>query len=123
MTGVLVLNGCGQVPIKDEIFYGNKGMQGAVEFHTLTSGSREIKFEDWMKLLRTKPLVCSSVETFGDYKAAIEKLCSVCNCCSYEAKAQLAQFFTNVQKAAGGMHVIKPNAHTGSVAPLPNPIE
>lgn len=117
----LSLVACDSVPIKDEIFYGNKGMHGAVEFHTLTSGQREIKFEDWMQLLKSKPLVCSSVETFGDYKAAIEKLCSVCNCCSYEAKAQLAQFFTNIQKATGGFNATKPNAHSGPVAPLPNP--
>jgi hypothetical protein len=93
---------CSSVPIKDEIAYGNKGMQGAVEFHTMTSSKRELSFEQWMQLLKAKPLVCTSVEAFGDFKAAVEKLCSVCNCCSYEAKAALEQFFTNVQTATGG---------------------
>lgn len=102
MMGAPLLS-CNQVPIKDEIFYGNKGMRGAVEFHTLNTKTREISFEDWMKLLRTKPLVCSSVETFGDIKAAVEKLCSVCNCCSYETTAAIEQFFANVKKASGGM--------------------
>lgn len=100
----LLLSGCDQVPIKDAIAYGNKGMQGAVEFHTLAKGKRELTFEQWMQIIRTKPLVCTSVETFGDAKAAIEKLCSVCNCCSYDTKAQLAQFFTNIEQATGGKH-------------------
>lgn len=103
MTALPLLS-CSQVPIKDEIAYGNKGVRGAVEFHTLTKGQREISFEDWMKLLRTKPLICTSVEAFGDVKAAVEKLCSVCNCCSYETQAALAQFFTNIKNASGGMN-------------------
>ncbi len=101
--GLVVLNGCSAVDIKDQIAYGNKGLHGAVEFHTLTTASREISFEEWMQLLKTKPMVCTSVETFGDVKSAVEKLCSVCNCCAYDTKAAVEQFFTNVQNATKGM--------------------
>lgn len=90
---------CSQVPINDEIFYGNKGMEGAVEFHTFTAIQKDISFEDWMTMLRTEPLVCSSVSTFGDYKKAIEQLCSVCNCCSPDVTAKAEEFFNNIQKA------------------------
>lgn len=96
MMGALLLESCDQVPITDEIFYGNKGMQGAVSFHTLTSGQKNISFEDWMKILRTQPLICSSVKTYGDMKAAFEKICSICNCCSYDTKAKADEFFKNV---------------------------
>lgn len=96
----LLLSGCSQVEVKDEIFYGNKGMHGAVAFHTLTPDKREITFEEWMKLLKEKPLVCSSVEAFGDYKGVVEKLCSICNCCTYETKAAFDRFFANVQGVA-----------------------
>lgn len=99
----LVLSGCSSVPIADEIAYGNKGLHGAVEFHTLTTASREITFEEWMKLLRTKPMICTSIEAFGDFKAAVEKLCSVCNCCDYSTQAAVEQFFKNVQNASQEM--------------------
>lgn len=93
-----LLLSCNQVPIHDEIFYGNKGMMGAVEFHTLTTDTREIGFEDWMGMIRTQPLVCSSVSTFADMKAAFEKLCSVCNCCNADTKAKAEEFFNQVMK-------------------------
>lgn len=96
-TAVLVLSACTQVPVKDEIFYGNKGMLGAVEFHTLTPGQTNLTFEQWMQLLRTQPLVCSSVNAFGDLKGAFEKLCSVCGCCSYDTKKAAEAFFTKVE--------------------------
>lgn len=95
----LQLSGCSQVQIKDEIFYGNKGMLGAVEFHTLTTGTKEISFEDWMKLIRNNALICSSVDTFGDAKVAFEQLCSVCNCCTADTTAAVDKFFENVNQA------------------------
>lgn len=98
---VPLLLSCTNVPLKDEIFFGNKGMVGAVEFHSLTTDTREIGFEEWMKLLKTQPLICSSVTTYGDMKAAFEKLCSVCNCCTADTTAKAEEFFNNVQKAAG----------------------
>lgn len=98
-TALLFLSGCDQVKITDEIWYGNKGMVGAVEFHTLTTGQKNLSFEDWMKLLKDQPMVCTSVNTFGDVKAAFEKLCSVCNCCSYDTTKAAETFFSNIKKA------------------------
>lgn len=99
MTAVLLLESCGTVDIKDEILYGNKGMLGAVEFHTLTKDKVVISFADWMKLLRTKPLICTSVDTAGDVKAEIEKVCSVCHCCSYDTTAAADEIFQNIKDA------------------------
>lgn len=98
---LLLLNACGNVTIKDEIFYGNKGMLGAVEFHTFTSDQRQVSFEEWMKLLKKKPLICSSVDTFGDIKKFMEQVCSVCNCCQADTKAKADEFFENIKKAEG----------------------
>lgn len=100
LTGLLALSACDSVPIHDEIFYGNKGMHGAVLFHTLAPETEELSFDQWMTVLRKEPLVCSSVTTFGDIKGAVEKLCSVCNCCSYDQKVQLQEFFQRAQKAS-----------------------
>lgn len=71
---------------------------GAVEFHSMTTDTKEISFEDWMGMIRTQPLVCSSVGTFADMKAAFEKLCSVCNCCSPDTTAKAEEFFNQVLK-------------------------
>lgn len=77
-------------------------MLGAVEFHTFTTQQVEISFEDWMKILRTKPVMCTSVTTVGDVKKELESLCSVCNCCTADMTAAIDQFVTNVTKASGG---------------------
>jgi hypothetical protein len=98
MAGVL-LSSCGNVTIKDEVWYGNKGMMGAVAFHTFTTDSHEVSFEDWMRILRNNPLVCTSVTSVGDMKKELEQLCSVCNCCSPDMTAALDQFVTNVAKS------------------------
>lgn len=102
MTAPLVLNGCGSVEVHDAVWYGNKGELGAVEFHTLTTDEFEIDKTDWDTVLASKPLVCTSVETFGDVKIAIEQLCSVCNCCTYDTKAAIDQFFSHVKQVKMG---------------------
>ncbi len=93
----LLLSACGTVPLQDEIMYGNKGMLGAVEFHTFTPAKRPLTFEQWMQLLKTKPLICTSVQTFGDIKKFMEQVCSVCNCCAADTKERAEEFFNNVQ--------------------------
>jgi hypothetical protein len=95
--------GCGTVAIKNEKFYANKGVLGAVAFDTLDAKQTELTLEQWMGLLRTESLICSSVSTFGDIKAAVEQLCSVCNCCDYTDTAAAALFFDNMTKAAAQM--------------------
>lgn len=104
MMAALLLSSCGQVPLKDEIFYGNKGMLGAIEFHSLTTDSRKVTFEEWMQLLRSKPLICESVDTFGDIKIFYEQVCSVCNCCSADTTAKADEFFSNIKAAEGMAH-------------------
>lgn len=83
--------------------FGNKGVLGAVEFHTLTGGQREISFEDWMRTLRTQPMICTSVTAFGDVKTELEQLCSVCNCCTADTTAAIDGFFANIQAAQAKM--------------------
>jgi len=94
---VLVLSSCNKVTITDQIIYGNKGAVGAAEFHTLAAVTTvDLTPAQWQHLLLTQPLICTSVSSFGDYKIAIEQLCSVCNCCSYNTKAALNTLFANI---------------------------
>ena len=101
MTAALLLESCNQVPIKDEIMYGNKGVIGAVEFHTLTSDAVQLTMEEWMGLLRAEPMICTSVNTFADIKAATEQLRSVCGCCAYDTTKAMEQFFNEVKLVGG----------------------
>lgn len=98
-TVALVLSSCGQVTVKDEVMYGNKGMIGAVEFHTLTTGQKDISFEAWMQALKTEPMICTSINAFGDVKEELEQLCSVCNCCAADMTKAIDQFFDNMTQA------------------------
>lgn len=93
------LEGCNSVTIHDETFYASKGMNGATIVHTLSQAQADLTLDEWLLILRTKPLICSSIDTFGDIKAALEKLCSVCNCCSYDSKTQMESFFMKLQIA------------------------
>jgi hypothetical protein len=93
-----LLSGCTQVPIKDEIVYGNKGMLGSIEFHTLTTETREVTFQEWMQIIRDNPLVCTSVTAFGDVKTELEQLCSVTPC-SPDVASAIEQFSQNLTKA------------------------
>lgn len=93
---LIFLMGCGQVPVKDEVIYANKGMGGGVSFHLLTKDQKDIAFADWMKILRNNPLICTSVTAFGDIKIEIEQLCSICGCCSADMTKAIDQFVTNV---------------------------
>jgi len=92
-----LLSACDQVPIKDEIWYGSKGMGGAIQVHTLTPDTKTLSFEEWMQTIRTKPLACTSLETVGDIKASIEKLCSICGCCSYDTQKAVEAFFGKIE--------------------------
>lgn len=97
MTAPLLCSSCSSVSIKDEIVYGNKGPLGAAEFHTLAvEKTIDLTSAQWQQLLLTEPLICTSVASFGDYKIAIEQLCSVCNCCSYNTNAALNTLFKNI---------------------------
>lgn len=93
---LIFLIDCSSVTIKDEIVFGNKGSLGAVQLHTLTSDQQDLTKPQWDKILLTQPLICASTSTFGDIKIAIEQLCSVCNCCSYNTQAAITDFFNNV---------------------------
>lgn len=75
-------------------------MLGAIELHTLTAGQKDISFQDWMKALRNNPMICTSVNAFGDVKKELEQLCSVCNCCAPDMTAAIDTFFNNIDQAS-----------------------
>ncbi len=96
---VLLLPNCSQVPVKDQVWWGTKGIRGAVEVHTLQTGTKQISFEDWLKMIRIRPMLCTSVETFAQIKGDYEKFCSYCNCCQYDTNQTVKSSFNNLERA------------------------
>lgn len=83
LTGlVLLLEGCAQVTVKDEIAYGLKGPGlGAFEAHTLTSYTADLSEAQWEATVRAimakhEAVICMSSNAFADAKAIQEQLCS-----------------------------------------------
>lgn len=87
--------GCASVQIKDEEFCGDQGELGATCFHTLTDETRDLSKADWDALRFGQ--VCSSAQTFADWKASILKLCKVSKACTYEQKKLLNQFMAHIE--------------------------
>lgn len=99
----LVLLSCTGITIKDSEWYGSKGMRGAVGFHTLSEGQENLDYPSWVKKWfdLKHPIICTSTDTFSDWKAVIEKQCSFNNNCSYmtpEQQKALQGFFQKVDQ-------------------------
>lgn len=96
LTVLLFLDGCQQVTIKDETIYADKGDLGAFEAHTLTTPTRDVPKIEWDNL--RVGMLCMSPDSFGDYKQAIEKLCSYeKNVCDYNMQQALQSFFLHME--------------------------
>jgi len=88
-------SGCATVEIKDHEFCGDMGSMGADCFKTLTDGTRHLSKDEWD--MERMGMICESPEVFGDWKAAILKLCHRSKACRYQAEETLQKFFNNVE--------------------------
>ena len=84
------------VAIKDEPLYLDEGSSGATEVHFLTPGQTDLTLDEWNSI-RTG-MVCESASSWGDFKAEIEKLCSLASC-SYDTQQAIQSFFFRLEKA------------------------
>lgn len=91
----MVLHNCATVAIHDEEFCGDAGPDGASCFHFLTTDSRDIPKQAW-DVMR-EGMICESTQAFSDWKADIEKLCSISHRCTYDQQKQLEVFFSRVE--------------------------
>jgi len=97
-----ISSGCGaHVKIKDSIWLGSLGRDGAAEFHTLKTDKRHVPFAEFKRMWEdlSHPMICTYAETFADWKAVQQKLCSWApERCTYEDMQRLGQFFNKVQR-------------------------
>ena len=71
------------------------GSAGATCFKTLSGETRDIEKEQWDQ--ERFGQICSSADTFANWKKAILKLCRLSRRCSYDAKKKLIQFGDHVE--------------------------
>jgi hypothetical protein len=72
------------------------GEYGATCAHTLTTETRDLDKSTWDET--RFGWVCESSDSFADWKAVIEKLCSVSGRCTYQEKQLVQNFFLRMTK-------------------------
>ena len=72
------------------------GTDGATCAHTLTTETRNIDKATWDQT--RLGWVCESSDSFADWKAVIEQLCSISGSCTYEEQQQMENFFLRIAK-------------------------
>ncbi len=79
------------VPVKNNEFCADMGVDGAACFHTLSKDSRDLKKADWDKA--RFGMICESTDVFANIKDIIDTLCQNSGQCTYEQQQAEAQFF------------------------------
>lgn len=95
MAVQVLISGCANVPIVDHAFYGDLVSDGATEFHFLTSETHDYDKPTWDSM--RGGMICEQPDVFADWKADLEKLCSISNRCTYQQKQALQDFYSRVQ--------------------------
>lgn len=83
------------VPIKNERWYGDEGLKGAVWFETLSDKSGEIDKLTWDAM--RVGMACTSTDTLAEIKSEIEKLCSASSCDFEKVEKILGKFQARVE--------------------------
>jgi len=84
---LFITTSCGDVNIKDEVWYADKGLLGAVELHTLTNDMKDIPKLDWDNM--RFGMLCTSTDTFAEIKSELETLCSYGDDCTYDTQQKV----------------------------------
>lgn len=95
IIGLLVASGC-TVQIKNQRWYGDIGLDGAIYFETLSEAEGVVTKPEWDKL--RFGMLCTDAQSFADTKAVIEKLCHESSRCTYEQVNQMRHFFLKAAK-------------------------
>jgi hypothetical protein len=97
LSACAILNACAHVKINDAEWCADLGADGASCFHTLTDESRDLTREQWDQARFGQ--VCTSSDSFANWKAAILKFCSRTRLCTYQFKKSVEDFSERVQEA------------------------
>lgn len=99
----LLLSGCSaQVKISDAEFCGDMGVEGAQCFNLLSDGERSVPPAQWD--YERFGMICTSAQTFVEWKKTIIKLCDVTGRCFYATKEMAEGFADRVQTFSKDLH-------------------
>jgi hypothetical protein len=87
---MLLLSACARVEIKDAEVCGDLGPHGAECFHTLSNKERSLNKEEWDAA--RFGMLCTSAESFTNWKTAIMQLCEQSQKCTFEDLRALEEF-------------------------------
>lgn len=90
LLGILLSTACAKVEIKNTELCWDAGNQGAICENTLKDEERVLTPAQWEAERFGRG--CMTQADFGEIKAAIEKLCSEPNRCTYEFKKKFQEF-------------------------------
>lgn len=93
---LLTASGCANVAIRNSRWYADVGSQGALWAETQTVNEGEVPQPVWDDM--RFGMLCTSADTFADWKSVIEKLCSVSGKCTYEIRKQINQTFGSLNQ-------------------------
>jgi len=92
------LSACGsRVRITDTEWCADVGASGASCFRTLSNISRDIPKAEWDE--ERFGQICSTADTFAEWKAALLKLCSDTGRCDYQTQEIIRRFETKAVRA------------------------
>lgn len=100
MVGLSLVS-CAGVTVKDSVWCGSLGAEGAFCSHTLTNETKSMtlqQFAVWWDDL-SDPKVATSVSTLAEWKADIEKLCSFTQACTSDVKSQVDAIYNKISAA------------------------
>lgn len=95
ILSAFVASACGTVTITDQEWCGDMGEHGASCFYTISEESRDITKEQWD--IDRFGQVCGTSAAYSEFVAALLKLCSDDNRCSWEVKKKIKDFRKNVK--------------------------
>lgn len=98
ILSILIISSCGHIQIKDAEWCGDLGQEGATCFHTISDANRDLTKAEWD--IERFGQVCTTADSFANWKEAILKFCYLTKKCTYDAKQQIIQFNDKVQKFA-----------------------
>lgn len=97
------LTSCAEVKIHDGEWCGDIGASGASCFHTISTSARDLTKEQWD--LERFGWLCTSPQSFAEWKTALLKLCDYSDICTYEEIKVLEALEVKLQR-------VKTNAST-----------
>lgn len=95
---ILALVGCSKVQVPNTEFCADMGALGAACFYSDSDQERELEKDAWDQ--ERFGMLCTTGESYGEWKAAILKLCSETNLCKRAETEKVVAKLDNIQERA-----------------------